>query len=251
MATSGYSTAIFVGPYDLTTDLKSVNVGRSAKELDSTTFQGDSATGDQTFTPGIKKGMFSATGYFNQGTGQTDTTSLDSRLNAILATASQGCAVGWQGTTIGNRGALFAGFESHHDIGSKVADLVGVNLQIATGDGPVDFGMWLANKAARGAGTNVALAGVDFTTTSSAGFAALIVLPSYTGTTISLAAKLQDSTDNITFGDVTGGAFTTLTAAGVQLLTGTASVKRYVRLMYTVTGTGTPLPTFAVIFAKR
>jgi len=53
---------------------------------------------------------------------------------------------------------------------------------------------------------------------------------------------VQDSSDNSTFADVSGAAFTTTTAntALVESLTvNTDEIKRYARVVITVTGTGT------------
>ena len=63
-----------------------------------------------------------------------------------------------------------------------------------------------------------------------------------TGTTPTLDAKLQHSDDDSTYADVTGGAFAQVTdvagTAGVQVLKANVSdLKRYVRVVGTITGT--------------
>lgn len=91
--------------------------------------------------------------------------------------------------------------------------------------------------SADGAGIDIsAYAGdVKFTLDSGAG----------TGTTPTLDVKLQESDDNITFTDVTGGAFAQVTDAGAAFETLTVSVdglKKYVRGVDAVTGTTPVFP---------
>ena len=59
------------------------------------------------------------------------------------------------------------------------------------------------------------------------------------GSGVTYAVKVQDSSDNSTFGDVSGAAFTTTTAntALVETLTvNTDEIKRYARVVITVAG---------------
>ncbi len=64
------------------------------------------------------------------------------------------------------------------------------------------------------------------------------------GTTPTLDVKLQDSADNSTFGDISGAAFTQVTDAAdltEAINIDADAVKRYVRVVETITGTS---PTF-------
>lgn len=69
----------------------------------------------------------------------------------------------------------------------------------------------------------------------------------------SWALKLQDSADNSSWSDVTGGAFTAATGATQQRLTSAsgATLRRYVRYVATVTGGSTPTITFALAYARN
>lgn len=71
----------------------------------------------------------------------------------------------------------------------------------------------------------VAAASVSF------GWAAYLHVFSFTGTSITIT--IQDSADNATFANLTGGAFAAATALGTQRLAGTstATVRRYARLV--------------------
>lgn len=76
-----------------------------------------------------------------------------------------------------------------------------------------------------------------------------------TGTTPTLDVKLQDSADNSTFADVSGKTFTQVTGAagnGQQIMTfDTRSVRRYVRLVKTVTGTTPSFACAAALIGKK
>ena len=65
------------------------------------------------------------------------------------------------------------------------------------------------------------------------------------GTTPTLDVKIQDSTDNLTFADVSGKVFTQVTdIASIQSLAiDTRAVRRYIRAVLTIAGTS---PTFGL-----
>ena len=68
------------------------------------------------------------------------------------------------------------------------------------------------------------------------------------GTTPTLDVKIQDSTDNLTFADVSGKVFTQVTdSASIQSLAiDTRAVRRYIRVALAITGTS---PTFGLAVA--
>ena len=67
------------------------------------------------------------------------------------------------------------------------------------------------------------------------------------GTNPTLDVKLQHTIDGGTnWNDITGGAFTQLTATGVQLLNITGPWSDACRIVYTIGGTATPTFTFSV-----
>lgn len=73
--------------------------------------------------------------------------------------------------------------------------------------------------------------GIDFGATSTLfGWAAYLHVIAFTGTSVTVS--VQDSADNATFANLTGGSFVAATAVGTQRLesaTRTATVRRYVR----------------------
>lgn len=77
---------------------------------------------------------------------------------------------------------------------------------------------------------------------------AYLQVNAFTGTSVTV--KLQDSADNATFADLTGGAFIAATARGAQrlALSNAATVRRYVRVVTTGTFSNA---VFAVTFVRN
>jgi hypothetical protein len=100
-------------------------------------------------------------------------------------------------------------------------------------------------------GGTVNYAGVDETSVSTAaGWVAHLHVIAYSGYT-SAVIKIQDSADNVSFADLSGGAFSSVTAVVAQRLDGgvAATVRRYMRATITTVGSGSI--TFAVVFSRR
>lgn len=91
-----------------------------------------------------------------------------------------------------------------------------------------------------------AVSGNPSTATNYEGQIAFIAdVKNVSGTTPTLAYKLQESDDNSTFTDVTNGGFTSLTtvASLQKVVVNKDSLKRYVRVAFTLGGTS---PVYAV-----
>lgn len=71
-----------------------------------------------------------------------------------------------------------------------------------------------------------------------------------TGTTPTVTLKVQDSADNVSFADLSGVTTTSINAAGAQRITGVGTVRRYARVVHTITGT-TPSVVYAAAFSRR
>jgi len=74
----------------------------------------------------------------------------------------------------------------------------------------------------------------------------LLAAKNVAGTTPTLDVKLQDSPDNVTFTDVSGGAFTQVTDAGTKAAVSLTlnvqldALAKYVRAVKTIGGTNSP-----------
>lgn len=71
-----------------------------------------------------------------------------------------------------------------------------------------------------------------------------------TGTTPTVTLKVQDSADNVSFADLAGATTTSISTAGAQRITGIGTVRRYARVVHTITGT-TPSVVYSAAFSRR
>lgn len=127
---------------------------------------------------------------------------------------------------------------------SGPGELVERTWRFASDDRP-GLGYVLLPRAARttsGNGTSK-----DDTASSSNGATAILHCTAASGTSPTLAVKVQHSADNSTWADLI--TFTTLTAAGAERKVVSGTVNRYVRAIWTIGGTS-PSFTFAVTFAR-
>ena len=73
----------------------------------------------------------------------------------------------------------------------------------------------------------------------------------FAGTSPTLDAKVQESSDNSTYTDVTGATMTQLTASGVGTILCIVHTKQYLRVVATVGGSSTPtVYASAVLFGQ-
>lgn len=150
---------------------------------------------------------------------------------------------------IGNPAASLTALQVGYDPSRGADGSLAINTSLTASNGaPLDWGSQVtAGKRTDTAATNGT--SLDQVTVSTAfGWQAYLHVFSFTGTSITIA--LQDSANNSAFLALTGGAFTTLTAAGQEKLTGgaTATVRRYVRVV--TTGTFSSC-VFAVNFVRN
>lgn len=84
--------------------------------------------------------------------------------------------------------------------------------------------------ATNGTGVDLNSLGFGFTTSASFGAQMYLHVFGFTGTSVTI--KVQDSADNISFADLTGGTFTVVSAVGKErIATGpTQTVRRYLRV---------------------
>lgn len=217
--------------------------------LHSATLDASTATGDATtfatapnkvYTVGQKDRQFSAEGYYDPGQ-----TTLEGALGVdtgVLTFCPGGAgAIGdlaWLSTLIG------IDYAPSDNIGDTVAFAWSGQTT-----GPTAFG-YVLHRLLEDTNTTTGASRDDGAATST-GWVAHVHCTLVDGG--SWVIKLQDSADNSSWGDVTGGAFTALTAAGSQRLVSAAgaTLRRYVRYVATRTGgtTGDGI-TFALGIAR-
>jgi predicted secreted protein len=239
MATHGLNTDIWLGAYDVGTYFNNVNVPAEKDEVDVTGF---GASG-KSFVTGYKSGSIDLEGFFYGGDNEIDE-QLESYFSADNAVV---CTVMVTGDALGNPARIASIKQRTYNAGANVNDAAKISASLRANNGP-NRGLVLHAKEAETATGNET--GVDWgaTSTTSDGFAAALHVFAISGG-ITFTPKLRDSADNSTYADVTGGGFTAVTAVGAQYLEGTASVRRYTRLDWTISGTGSV--TFGVVLAKK
>ena len=236
---SGKNTVIFIDAYDLTGYFNKAKVSHSVAKNDTTTFGND----DETSVPGVKSSMASLDGYWDPATGASHDV-----LKQILATAGKVATIGQNGTTIGNQCELLSGYESKYEVSSDIGSAVGASAELVTSGG-LFYGVFQHNKTAETATGNST--SVDGAAATSNGWVANQHITALSGTgTPTLTGKIQDSADNSTFADLSGGAFSAATAVGAQQISGTGTVRRYTREVHTISGT-TPSFTYVTALARK
>ena len=191
---------------------------------------------------GEMDGGITFSSYFNPDPGRAHV-----KLSALPRTNVQGSY--FHRGIIGNPAASLIALQVGYDPNRGADGSLAINTSLTASYGsPLDWGYQLtAGKRTDTTATNGAA--LDQVTVSTAfGWQAYLHVFSFTGTDITIT--LQDSANNSAWTNLTGGAFTTLTAAGQQRLAGgaTATVRRYVRAI--TSGTFSSC-TFAINFVRN
>ena len=238
---------MLLGEFSVGAYFKDVGVNSSRDEIDVSNF----ASTAKEFLIGHTDGSVSLGGFFDTATNAI----VDQVEDLVGVDTTTAFTVGWTGVTTLHAYAAVMGLKiMEASPKAAVGDAVLYDISGRPTAGP-DHGIIASQLGQVAVAAETSRTGYDYgaASTTSNGFAANLHV---TGITLSptLACKLQDSANSTngvdgTWADITGGAFTNISAAGSQHLTGTASVRRWVRATYTVTGTG--LITFMVSFAKR
>jgi hypothetical protein len=155
-----------------------------------------------------------------------------------------------RGTTLGNPAACMIGKQINYD-GTRADDgAFTFALQAQANAYGLEWGQQLtAGLRTDTAATNGA--SIDTAASASFGAQAYLQVTALTGTDVTV--KIQDSADNSSFADVSGLAFTAVTAApATQRLatSNTATIRRYLRAV-TTTSAGFTSATFSVVVHKN
>lgn len=241
-ASHGKNTKILLNGYNISSYLQDAEVAGTRDEADITGFEATA----KSFITGHKDGAVSMSGTFDGAAN-----AIDQQFSAILA---GGTAVPFSyapdSDTVGKR-AIFGKFKQlAYSIVSSITDAVRISADGRT-DSDLDYGVSLHAQGAKTATGDGATHDWGAASATSTGFAAQAQVTAISGDGATFTPKLQDSADGVTWADVTGGAFTAITAVGAQQLThASTSVRRYTRISWTIAGTG-PSVTFQAVLAKR
>ncbi|MGC5330994.1 hypothetical protein [Micromonospora sp. DT62] len=191
------------------------------------------------FVPGLLSGSMTVNGTFDADPG-----TLYDKL-AAAADIDNGALITVlpEGFTVGKPALMAAADLSGFEAPASVTETVSLSV-IATADEAVDLGAVLHGLVAETAGGNVA--SVDGLTSTANGGVGSLHVTAYSGLT-NLSVKVQHSTNNSVWADLLTFDLVTGKTSGRTAATGT--VNRYVRCLWTVTGTGSA--TFVVAFARH
>lgn len=232
----GTKSRYYVGPMRFSMYGKSLSAEVTCNQLDTSTME----TTAVTYANGQKNASASIEMMLDTSTVAPSQFTL---LNT-WQTTPQPITVGLAGVAAGDVVWMMNGNQSSVSFGSTVGDLVTTNVSVQP-DGPVDWGNVIEAEAAVTATANGA--SNDLTAQSTNGAVAHLHVTDFTGLT-SNDITIEDSSTGSS-GWATIGTFTTVTGTTSQRLTIAGTVKRYVRVVDTVVGTGSC--TRFVTFARR
>lgn len=237
MAIHGKGTQVAVDQYDLSTLFKSMSFTASADTAESTTFTAN----DKTYEVGMKAAEVSLDGFYDT----THTATVEARLGQATPFIA---TIGPAGLAAGDRARLVAVNATQATTTAGIADLVLLNWSLQSSD-RIGLGYALntmTTAVAAGNGTTIdqAVAVTD------AKWVLHVHLMSLTGSPTNVTIKVQDSADASSWADVTGVTSGTLASPGAIRVTGTGTVRRYVRYVVSFTGGTAPTATFLAAFAR-
>lgn len=231
--THGKSTKVYVSGYDLSAFLNMANVAMNADLAEVSTF----GSTYKSFVAGLVDSKMSLGGFFDSVTGGPDAV-----LTSLLGTDAY-LAVLPQGDVQGTRGRGMYGVEITYEVttGLDGAAQISMEAQSKKGAEPIVVNTVLLDRTTTGQDAT----GVNGGGQTTNGWSAFLQCTAMSGTGApTCAVKLQDSADNSSFADVTGGAFVTLSTANANVPGGQriesaagATLRQYTRFLWTISGT--------------
>lgn len=235
---SGLGMRLFVGGFDVSGDINSfggINGGPVALEFTDITQEANDRKG------GKRSGGTQFTSYFNDATGRAHP------VLSALPTANVD-VMGLVGVGIGSAAFNVRAKQLNYD-GTRDAE---GNLTFVVDLQSTDFGLEWGEQLTAGRRTESAATdgtALDGGASTSFGWSAWLQTFALASGTPTI--KLQDSADNVTFADLSGGAFGTIAANTTERIvaaSSTATVRRYVRVSTTGTFSGLD---FAVVLVRN
>lgn len=236
------SISVFCNGVNLATWLKSINPSAEIEELDATVL----ANNYRSYEPGFKMGVLSAEGLFSSDGVNTD--EIHDVFNAAYtAGTSNVITASFTTPAVDGPAVMLDGPELKYSVNVTTGELVMVQAEFRATNG-LSFGKWLANTQLSAGTTNGT--SVDNGASSANGGVFQVHLNNDDASDCDF--KVQHSTDNSSWADLTGATVSNLsavnTAGSATVATGT-TVNRYIRLVSTITGGDTFLVSAA--FARR
>lgn len=239
----GLNASVLFDGYDLSRYFKEAAPGTDIELLDCTTFQPPG--GDKEYITGFEDGKLSLDGYFQSD--DVDEAAVDDVLNSVIGSETrQVITVSPENAdTLGNRCFVIDADTVSYKVSSPVSNLVMSSAEIQSSSG-LGYGFILQALAAlttTGNGSSL-----DNSASSANGGAGHLHVTAVSGTSPTLDAKIQHSTDDSVWVDLI--TFAQKTAIGAERVEVTGTVNRYLRAIRTIGGSSTPTFTVAIAFAR-
>lgn len=235
-------TSFLANGYELACFLTGVTPEAEAESLDATVL----CNNYKSFVPGFKTGRLSAEGLFSSDTVNAD--EIHDVFSAAFASGAENIITASLGViAVGEPAVMATGPEIKYDIKTPLGQLITVMAEFQASNG-VNFGRWLMNSQLNAGTTNGTSHDNAAATTNGGVFH--VHLQNNGATDVDV--KLQHSTDNSAWADVSGGAVNNLSAvhaAGSVTVASGTTINRYTRAVAVVTGGNTVLVSAA--FARR
>jgi hypothetical protein len=224
----GKDTKVYIDSNDLSSYLSSADPSRTVDVGETTTF----GSSNKTYVAGEKDATVSFSGFFDS--------TADAIIQGLVGTNDKVALIGLDGVDATDDCMFGKGVTTNYGISSPVGDVVAVTFDLQASG--FFSGSVLENATVTATGNGTAR---DNASSTANGGGAFIIATSVSGTsTPTLTAKITHSADNSTYADLV--TFTALTSAGAEVkeVASGTTVNRYLKVVYTVSGTN---PSFNVI----
>jgi hypothetical protein len=224
----GKDTKVFMDSTDLSSYLNSADPSRTVDVGETTTF----GSSNKTYVAGEKDATVSFSGFFDA--------TADNIIQGLVGANDKVALIGFDGVDATDDCMFGKGVTTNYGISSPVGDVVAVTFDLQASG--FFSGSVLENATVTATGNGTAR---DNTSSTANGGGAFIIATSVSGTsTPTLTAKITHSADDSTYADLV--TFTALTSAGAEVkeVASGTTVNRYLKVVYTVSGT---TPSFNVI----
>ena len=223
----GKDTKVIIDSTDLSAYLNSAEPSRTA-DVGETTTCGSS---NKSYIAGEKDATVSFGGFFDS--------TADNIIQGLIGTNDKVAVIGFDGIDATDDCMFGKGVTTNYGISSPVGDVVAVTFDLQASG--FFSGSVLENATVTATGNGTAR---DNGSSTANGGGAFIVATTVSGSTPSLTAKITHSADDVTYADLV--TFTALTSAGAEVkeIASGTTINRYLKVVYTVSGT---TPSFSVI----
>lgn len=231
--------SFFVNGHNIADAITGFTFQADSEELDATTVASSGAFRE--YVQGFKTGSLQANGIFDSDTANAD--EIHDILSAAYDSGTEQNVTTSLGTiAVGEPAILMNGCQMTYEMPFDTGALIFSNATWRANSG-IKFGRWLANDQLDAGTTN----GTSVDNGASSSNGATLTVHLFNDDATDCDFKLQHSTDDNTWADVSGAVVNNLSATHTSgSITVTGTINRYTRLVSTITGGDTILVSAAV-----